>query len=183
MAGNGFIISDRHYMLFGRIVSNYARAEVGFRFVLGAMLHLPMEFMLLLSAPYTSLHLRNATKAVAKIVIHDDQVTLEKLVGLLGTHKSLSLIRNDISHNMWRQGDGDAIRPMGADIREGKLEFVGIADDDRQYSREDLRLAANKSVRLVGDLIKFQDDPAFIACVARNADLSSLDVDAILGYS
>jgi len=62
-------------------------------------------------------------------------------------------------------------------------KFVGFFDDDRQYSREDLRLAANAAVKLNRDIINFLDGVEFQEAVARQGPLNCIDTDSILGIS
>lgn len=171
-------------MLFGRIVASYARVDAGLRHLLAAMLHLPLEMAMLVAAPYGTRHMRNVTRAIAKIVLHDEPKLLAAIIQLLGDHKSLDRLRNDISHNMWSRSPIEGrIRPWHVDVADGKAMFSGFTHKPRDYSDEDLRLAANLAVDLNHRLIALIDSPELAEAMAKKTDLMSLDTDAILGIS
>tara|TARA_Y100000114_G_scaffold153717_2_gene174286 strand:- start:36903 stop:37454 length:552 start_codon:yes stop_codon:yes gene_type:complete len=178
-----YFITEQHFLLFGRIVSDYARAEVGFRLLLAEMMRLPGEMALLISSPYSSAHLRNVTKSVAKIVLHDEPHLLDNLIRAVGAHQALSQIRNDISHNLWRDAGNGCITPIYTDVREGRFRFQGVSEGGRKYSIADLEnFAANASAATLA-ILSILDDQALADCMARKADLRSLDMDSILGIS
>jgi hypothetical protein len=178
------VIDNEHYMLFGRITSNFARAEMAFKMAAAEMLKIPIHFMLIIAAPYTTVQVRNVTKSLAKIMLDHAPDCRDKLVELLGIHKAATTLRNDIGHNMWTKGVTiDRIRPMYADIRSEKAEFFGITKDSRSYSKEDLTQSANKMVKLNQDLISFLDSDAFLEAIAAYTELSSIEVERILGIS
>jgi hypothetical protein len=178
-------ITDRHYMLFGRIVSNYARVEVGIRCVFAALLEMPIEIALIVTASYSNQALRNVTRSLAKIVMHEEPELLNRFTNIIGGHKSLDRLRNDIAHNMWSRGSTpDHISTMTVTVADGKAKFVGYESAaKRQYSREELRLAANLAVQLNHDIIAYIDDPLFTRFIADKSPLVALDIDEILKSS
>ena len=140
--------SDHQYMIFGRIVSMHARFEAGLHHMLALMLGVPLPFGLILSAPYTTSHLRNAIRSIAKLALSDYPEHLTKLIAMTGRHKALDRVRHDIGHNMWRRGPTDDIMvAVQTDIADGKAKFKGLIEsavyESRAYSTEDLWLAAN----------------------------------------
>ena len=173
------VLLEQHYIIFGHIVSLYARAEVGFRVVLGQMLDLTPEATVLVTASYTSANLRAAVKATAKEVLGSSPAVCERLLWLTGEHQALSRFRNDIAHNTWDRGTTPmAIRPIKADIREGRLKASGYRDNDADYSTEDMTRLQNQAVKLSQSLYELILSEEFEQAIARKTAVSSFFSDS-----
>lgn len=143
--------------------------------ILAGLLNVPLEAVLLLSAPYSSLDLRNVTKSAAKVVLKKDYPKLlERIVWLIGEHKAISQVRNDISHNVWQRGDApNSIRPMQADVRSGTFKlFGGDEDSSREYTHNDLTNLHNKARAVVEGFYEVMHGPEFTEFIADNMALA-----------
>ncbi|MEZ5880787.1 MAG: hypothetical protein R3D35_09015 [Nitratireductor sp.] len=150
------VLSDEHYILFGRIAYGYAAAETGFKLLLAAMTKTDIGLMMVLSEPYTAKQLRDVVQSIAHASTFDGKNEKDQLIGLLGEHKRLTPIRTAVAHFRWTNGTREnSIRPVSLDIRSGKAIPRGYEDSERDYTVDDLVTLANDMFKLNNDLRNF----------------------------
>lgn len=173
------VLDERHYILFGHIITLYAKAEVGFRCALSMMLGLPFEAAVLVTSPYTTRDLRDAVKAAAKETLSTSPEVQQKLIWLVGEHASLSKFRNDIAHNTWARGSTPlSIQPIKADVRDGRLKTAGYRAGDPEYSTDEMTTLQNKARKIVSDLYDLLFSDEFEQAMASKTEVSSFSSDA-----
>ena len=132
------MLSDEHLRCFGSIVNLYANAESFLKLCISKMTGADITDVLILTAPYTSMHLRNVARSLAKERdLSNDLVALFE--HMIDEFAASSTIRNYIAHSRWTQGKHKAkIRPTGVDIRQGKLVLLDRVKTP-EYSLKDLQ--------------------------------------------
>ena len=105
------------------------------------------------------LSIRRGCTAIAAFVDYDQHLSeilaekevADELRGLLKEFETFSRLRNSIAHNMWNEGTRDAsVKPMRLDINSGKVKFVGIHEDENDWTIDELDAEALRLQALHG---------------------------------
>jgi hypothetical protein len=132
------MLSDEHLRCFGSIVNLYANAEDFLKLCISKMTGAHITDVLILTAPYTSLHLRNVARSLVKERDLDEEL-IALFEHMIDEFAESSKIRNYIAHSRWTQGKHKAkIRPTGVDIRQGRLVLSDRVKTP-EYSLKDLQ--------------------------------------------
>ena len=142
---------------------------------LAGFLKIDMLDALVISAPYGFRDLRNVAKSIAKLKLVDEPKLLEEFVHIIGQMKGRSTMRNDVAHNLWRNGRRpDAIAPMYVSIREERADLMGLHDDHRDYLLEEFSDAAVELNGLNMGLISFWEKAGMDDAIRQNTAASSI---------
>jgi hypothetical protein len=178
------VLTPEHYTVFGYITAHYAYLEVGMRITLAGYLGQGLTMALALTAPYSSTNLRNAMKAATKLAFREDAKMRELIIEKIGVLSAVSTLRNDIAHNIWKEGDRpDSIAPCYMDIRAERAEFKGFQEKNRDYTMGELQEAANKLHYANEFLAALHRTPEFQASIERNTSAISQAKDSSEGIS
>lgn len=132
------LLSDEHLRCFGSIVNLYASAEDFLKLCISEMTGAEITDVLILTAPYSALHLKNVIKSLVKERDLDDGL-MAAFEHIIDEFSESSKIRNYIAHSRWTQGNHKAkIRPTGVDIRQGRLIMLDRVKTP-EYSLKDLQ--------------------------------------------
>ncbi|MEO0550669.1 MAG: hypothetical protein AAFZ91_12170 [Pseudomonadota bacterium] len=148
------LMTEHHFYLFGYVVHQYARIESGLNFYIADSLGIDIIAAEIITKPYSSRDFRNVVRALLSL---DARVEMEdELKRLLGEFKAIGRIRNLIAHSRWKAGDRpNSIKPTGLQIRNDKLEFVGMEKDDDDYTIEELEALGVRTEKLHTDFVNF----------------------------
>jgi hypothetical protein len=135
-------LEHAQFHAFGYIISTYAKVEQGFKFLIGHLVDVPRPIAMMLCEPYTTANLRNVTKIIAAAYDLPCDIR-QRIADMVGELKSFGKLRNDIGHNMWKDGvRPNSIKPIHLDIRSGKPVFRGAEDGERDWTIEELEAEA-----------------------------------------
>jgi hypothetical protein len=131
-------LTQEHFYVFGYIVSNYAKVEQGFKFIVAKIIGVPRHVAVLLCEPYSTLSLRNVVSTIHTAYAVPDDLR-ERLATHVKEFESFGPLRNAISHNIWREGTRQgSIKPMRLNIRSGSPKYVGADDAERDWTLDEL---------------------------------------------
>ncbi len=168
------VLTDAHYLAFGRIVSLYAKAEDGFRTALAMFLGTSVEAVALLCAPYSAANLRDVLKSTAKIALVEGPI-LGQLIQLIGDHSAVGRLRNHIAHSQWQAGSTPlSIQPVYGDVRQGRFQMFGWDGNIIEYSTDELTRIHNLAITMNAKLYDFLISEAFEQALVRKRPLSDL---------
>lgn len=178
------VLTAKHYKVFGHITVEYASVDVGLKITLGGFLGHGVVQALVLSAPYTSLQLRNVMKSMAHLHMHEGSHSREMLNIVIGIHKKAGTLRNDIAHNLWRKGDrAGAVAPAYMEIRNEKPQLKGVLETHRDYTMADLEKCANGLVAANTILSKIHTSAEFQQALECNISTTNQAKDPSEGIS
>ena len=167
-------VEQYHFLMFGAITHYYAKAEVGLKIVMAGLMGADLVTVMALTEPYSSLDLRNVLKSLNKAGAFPHELSPEernRLTHLIGTLQSFGKLRNNIAHNIWRDGDKpDSIKPVYIDIRSGKVKEVGADPEEKSYTRDDLLNETMRIEQLVSDITQFLEDTGLQAHIDANIE-------------
>jgi hypothetical protein len=137
-------MTDDHLLAFGAITYRYAYAEAHIKNILAHSVGIPIALLATLVEPCSSLELRNVAKSTAKLV-EIDETNRERFCWLIGQLGSFGPLRNNIAHRRWTPGRRPgSIKPVAIDIRSGSAKMIGIRDDERDWTTDELFNDANR---------------------------------------
>jgi len=170
-------LTSKHFEAFGIITASYASIETGFKYAICGMLDIfPYEAMAICE-PYNSLALRNVVKALAKQNL--DESKSNKLIQLVGEFGSHSKLRNYIAHNDWANGARPtSIKPVQMNIREGRLDTKGFAEDEKDYTLDELLDSAKQLVSLRDKVVRYLHDSGMADAIEQKMDEHNFPKDA-----
>lgn len=135
-------LTEAHYYAFGYLISTYAKVEQGFKIFIGRMSGMELYAVAIICEPYSALQLRNVLTSLNRHFELPDDCN-KRLCDLVGEFKTFSRLRNDIGHYMWTVGNRpNSVKPLGMDIRSGHAKAVGVNDQERDWTLEELNAEA-----------------------------------------
>ena len=131
---------------------NYAVVESGIKMALTAVLEIDLGNGLIVFEPYSALNLKNVAKSLAKERLKPEWV--EAFCSIVGEWSGFSSIRNAIAHNRWTDGKREgAVKPHTLNIREGKVKWIGVTDNEAEFTAVELEAKAH-ALNLVNERLK-----------------------------
>ena len=96
----------------------------------------------------------------------------ERLRWLLGEIHKYNQLRNNIAHHDWTKGlRPDSIKPMHIVVRGGAGKYVGLGEDDRDYTKIELCEIADELNDLYRHFVQFIDESGLAREVERKIDV------------
>jgi hypothetical protein len=138
-------LNANHFMAFGMITFSFARLEWLIQISIAAVGQLDFSKTLIVtrSLPYQAKRdtlcalMNNLQKLPTE---HKTQIR-----GFLDAADKFGTLRNNIAHAMWGEGTRpNTIKPMTILIKGGSGKQLGIEDDERDYTIEELAQASDK---------------------------------------
>mgnify|MGYP003657661768 CR=1 FL=1 len=172
------LLNRNHFEVFGRVVHVYAVVETAVQIALSGILRLPLHQTMILSAPYSSLQLKNVAKSSAKeCLTPEHSQTFCNLVGQWSAHSQL---RNSIAHNRWTRGSREnSIRPVFINVRAGKAKFGGYEDHERDWTIEEMAQSFEELAKLNERIKKFLRDSGLEQTIASMLDDNITTIDEL----
>lgn len=169
-------LTDKHFEAFGRIVYNYASAEVGIKFAVCGMLHTPLHRGMLTLSTITATNLGNTAKSLALACLKPEWQ--HELTGLVSRWLKHNDLRIRVAHHRWRAGDrADSVKPVFWEVRKGRPELIGHLEDETDWTLEDLVGAANELAQVKDDINDFLTRSGLHAIIERYTSDNNKDND------
>jgi hypothetical protein len=152
-------LGDAHYLVFGRIVQQFARFERLVEIVINAALGGRMFGLTALTISGLAYNAKcEALESLLRLVTFADNQNSE-ILGHITSFNAYSPLRNFIAHRSWIPGTREgSIKPLSVSARGGKAKVVGVHDEERDYTLDEL-------FEIAGDLARIHD--AFQAFLLR----------------
>jgi hypothetical protein len=132
------LLFNPHYSAFGAIIHECARYEYLMVGITAKILGLKViqASVMMADLPYRG----KLATFKATIKLHDlKPEQREKIIWFLGNMSKHNQLRNHIAHSTWKRGDRpDSIKPLGCDVRSGEAVFLGIGENETDYTLQDL---------------------------------------------
>ena len=161
-----FYDNDEFMSEFGRIIHVFAASEENIKLAIAAMCDLPPDVALILQEPYGSGNLKNVAKSIAKINLHDN--IKDEFISLVGNIVSFSKLRNYIAHSRWNVGTRpESFKPMSLNIRGDRADYLGLEDDEKDWTAKELNVEYQKLYKHSCDLIDFMSKHDFFTMVEK----------------
>jgi hypothetical protein len=164
-------LTVEHFQAFGAIVHQFARFEVLIGIIINQVLggrKLSMTAIAISSLSYSQKS--DALKTLLKIAIFPDNHNTV-ITGLISDFNAYSQLRNDIAHNIWREGKRHtSIKAVSVSSRGGKVKIRGISHDETDYTLGELTDIADNLTRIHDELRGFLEKVGAIPIMAEKID-------------
>jgi hypothetical protein len=149
------LLLPEHYTIFGTIIQGFA--EIEHMLQIGAAYLSKAKFgaVVLMMVGLGYAQKRDAFLALLRYAeLPDDQT--QQLRCILGEIHKHSAVRNWISHSIWVEGvRPGSFKPMQMKIRSGEQQALGVDEDERDFTLDDLRKIATDLITRKNELIGF----------------------------
>ena len=137
-------LTAAHFTVFGMVTYSFARLEWLIQIsIAGGQLDFSKTLIVTRSLPYSAK--RDTLYALMnnlKKMPEDHKIQIK---GFLDAADKFSVLRNNIAHAMWNEGTRpNSVKPMLILIKGGSGRQMGIEDDERYYTIQELAQAADK---------------------------------------
>ena len=167
---SGIFYEDDAFMSeFGRIVHLFAVCEVDIKLAIAAMSEISPTIAGVLGEPYGAQNVKNVASSIAKLRL--DPSLQEEFSGIIGEIFSFSKLRNQIAHNRWIPGKRrNSFKPMRVNIRNNKAEFIGLDDEERDYTAKELNAEYQRLYKFDCKLIDFMEKSGLFEITLRRSE-------------
>lgn len=154
---SGVVLTSKYLEVFGAIIAAYARAEVGIRVTISALLKEDIAVAFVLSEPYSSIPLKKVASSLAKIKLSEEYA--KAFDSILDKIDAIRPIRNAIAHDIWVKGTRDnSIRPARMNINAGLAKTFGFSDKESDYTVDELDKYVKELLVLIDETKSFQEE-------------------------
>lgn len=150
-----------HLATFGAIVHTFARVELLIQAIMGRVVRLTggdnvtVDMVILLTKPMTYAQKRDALLSCIDVFKLTDRTKTE-ITDLLNRAHKYHALRNHIAHSLWREGTRPtSVKPAFLDLRQGKGLIGGYEEDDRDYTLQELKDAADDLLATRSAMIQY----------------------------
>lgn len=157
------VLTNRFYTAFGAIIHECARYEYVMVGVVAKILGLRtfQASVMFADLPYRG---KLATfKAILKL--HDLSVgRREKIIWFLGNMAKHNQFRNHIAHSTWKRGTRpESVKPFGCSVRNSVAEFIGVDDNEPDYTLKDIEDIALDLIKNRADFVEYLRKESLLA--------------------
>ena len=161
-------VTEKHALYFGQIISAFARIENHMTIVAAGILNTDLGTAYILLGEMTYRQKRQTIKHLNSTIGVNGIVNQEINDALDRAHKH-SKLRNLIAHYVWTNGrKPNAIKPLFLKLRGETLKALGMEDNEKNYSLDDLREAAKETHEAMYDLYQALEDGGLIERIEEN---------------
>lgn len=172
--------SDAHLLAFGRVVHNFASVESGIKIALSGILDAHIDACFIAFEPYSATQLRNVAKSMGKERLKPK--VAEQFCSIVGDWFAFAHLRNVIAHSRWTNGSRpNAIKPRRLSIREGRADWIGESDEEKDYTAAELEADALKLNAVNERMKKFLQTSGLAAVIERNIAAANAEMSAASG--
>jgi len=161
-------ITPAHLLPFGCVVHVFAKIEFIMQAMIGAMAGTNLSSVLFMTGGLGFRARRDCLLNIAKLKRPDIVPELEKILERIQTANTL---RNNVAHSIWKPGRRPgSIKPIGAITQGGKARVVGVSDNEREWTPEELWNDAHQIELLHTELDEFSERSGLAAIIDRMTD-------------
>lgn len=149
------LLGDEHFRAFGAIIHQFARHEAIMVGVMCKLMDVDIVYGSMITAELPYRGKRDTLSAMIRAKdIPTDQI--EKLNGYLGQLHKWNRLRNAIAHHTWKEGKRHgSIKPFGLSVRDGETNYIGLNEDEKDYTVRELINIANQLITLRRNLVQY----------------------------
>ena len=148
------VLNEDHFRTFGAIIHLFAKYEALMTGIMACVGKADRTFVSMLASELPYRGKRETTLAMIKSNSLPDEQQ-ERIAWFLGELHKHNQLRNAIAHSLWKRGIRPAtVRPLSMSVRGGKLDYRGLADDEIDYTGDELVDIANE---LISNYDKFAE--------------------------
>ena len=164
------VVTPEHAKAFGYIIYSFAKFEFHMQTAVAGMLDTDVATAILLMGD-TSYRQKRQTVTNIHQTRGIDGYVHPDLTNLLDEIQGYSGLRNHIAHSIWTSGQRPgSIKPMYLKLRSEFPAPVGDWHNEKDYTLEELRTAANSLNDISRRFVRFLEDTGLMARVAANIE-------------
>ena len=175
-------VSPGQFAAFGAIIQWFACHELLMQMTMAGIMKSDLNAVLALTSGHGYAGKRDAFQSLLRVAHVPPEIDIEKLRGFVGEIHKHSSLRNKIAHCTWTPGTRpNSIKPTEMMVRGGKAEFVGVDDDDTDYTEAELIQIANELTQLHHRFHAYLDETGLLAAIAEKIEPISSDTSSSPG--
>ena len=164
------VVTPEHATAFGYIIHTFAKLEFHMQTAVAGMLDTDVATAILLMGDTNYRQKRQVVRNIHQTRGIDGYVHPD-LTNLLDEIHAHSGLRNHIAHSIWTSGQRpESIKPMYLKTRGKFPTPVGDWHNEKDYTLEELRAAANILNDILRRFLQFLEDTGLMARVAANME-------------
>ena len=165
MSDESHTITRDHFIPFGCIVHVFAKIEFLLQAATGALVGTDLSSALFMTGDLGFRAKRDCLLSITKLKRPDIVSELEEILKRVQTANKL---RNSVAHSIWKPGRRpNSIKPIGIVTRGGQARFVGVSDNEKDWTLEELWNNAHEIELLHAELDNFVERVGLAAIIRR----------------
>lgn len=163
--GNTTAVTRDHLTAFGGIVYVFAKIEFALQAMIGALAGTSLQVAVFMTGElgYRAKHncLSNLASIARPGIVEELDVLLERV-------QRYSALRNHVAHSLWKPGlRPTSIKPIGVNPRSGKARILGVMDDEKEWTLEEIWNEGHQLEVLHKELFDFFERTGLKASIDR----------------